>query len=181
MSDEANNVEATPARRPGRPPRSAAGLSVDEAQREGVVMGDDRDPNTEVQQARVRIPMNSGQKLSLRGVQLDQEKYHYKWMYEGPDRLGVLVAAKEAFYEHVTDNSGAIMRAPSGGGFMYLMRLEMQYYREDQAASKEKRLAARRRNNAIKSGEYSVDSQGRPVMHGEVSISRKSSTNPYSA
>jgi hypothetical protein len=171
-------TESTEKRGPGRP-RSAAGLSVDEAQREGVVMGDDRDPNTEVQQARVRIPMNTGQKLSLRGVKLDKEKYHYKWMYEGPDRLGVLESAKDALYEHVTDNSGAIMKSPSGAGFQYLMRLPKQYWKEDMQASKEKRLAMRRRNNAVEKGQYTVDAKGRAVHEGEVVVARKSSNNPY--
>jgi hypothetical protein len=181
MSEEA--AEVVVRNKPGPKPRtaSAAGLSVDEAQREGVVMGDSRDPNTEVQQARVRVPMNAGQKLSLRGIKLDKENFHYKWMYEGPDRLGVLAAAKDAFYEHVKDDQGHNMIAPSGSGHQYLMQLPKEYWREDMQASKEKRMALRKRNNAIKPNEYTVDAQGRAVTHGEVNVSRKSSNNPYSA
>jgi V8-like Glu-specific endopeptidase len=169
------------ARGPGRPPRerSAAGLSVDEAQREGIVMGDDRDPNVAVEQSRIRIPMNSGQKLSLRGYKLDESEFAYKWFHEEQTRSGRIQDALNAFYEHCTLPDGSMLTANSGSGTMYLMRLPRQYWNQDVKASKDKRMALRKREAQLKDGEYTVDKYGRAVDSGEVIVSRKTSDNPY--
>lgn len=158
--------------------RSAAGLSVDEAQRMGVVMGDDRDPNTEVVQQRVRIPVNAGQKLSLRGYTLDWDSFHYRWIHEDPSRPGQVEAYKAAFYEHCQLH-GQNMSCPSGAGVDYLMRLPKKYWQEDVQAAKDKRDGVKRRNNKLKDGEYTVDKQGRAVDTGDVIVRRSVSDNPY--
>jgi len=159
--------------------RSAAGLSVDEAQREGIIMGDSRDPNAAVMQERVRIPMNSGQKMSLRGYQLEQDKYHYHWFHESHVSGGRVLDAQNAFYEICVMPDGSNVTAPSGNGTQYLMRLPLKYYREDMAASKEKRAALRKREAKLGKGEYTVNEKGRHVDEGEVIVRRSTSDNPY--
>lgn len=158
--------------------RSATEVSVDEAHREGLTMTEERDPNAEVMQERVRIPFNAGQKLSLRGYKLEPDKFHYRWFHEDPTRPGIIPAALEAFYEHCTMN-GQPIKAPSGAGADYLMRLPMEYHRDDLKAAKEKRAKLRQRDSKLADNEYTTDDKGRPVYEGEVRVNRKQSDNPY--
>jgi hypothetical protein len=182
-------IEAKPKGKPGRKPRerSAAGLSVDEAHREGITMGDDRDPNTAVEQERVRIPLNSGQKQSLRGYKLDWNHYQYRWFHESATRGGRVVEAEQAFYEKCVDGEGNAIRTPSGAGWDYLMRLPKKYWLEDMAASRARRNKLRQSTQELKGDgkiqEYGVDTKtGRPVFDGETPVKRSSSVapNPYS-
>lgn len=165
--------------------RSAAGLSVDEAHRDGITMGDDRDPNTKVEQERVRIPLNSGQKQSLRGYKLDWDNYHYRWFHESQTRGGRVIEAQEAFYEHCVDAQNNNIKTPSGAGFDYLMRLPKKYWQQDVQAARDRRAALRKATNTIKGDEklqeYGVDERGRPVFEGEAPAKRTTSTaqNPY--
>ena len=159
--------------------RNVSGLSVDQAHREGIVMGDSRDPNAAGEQERVRVPLTSGQKQSLRGYKLDLDNYHYYWPHDDPSRPGRIEAYKAAFYEHCRHEEGSIICTPSGAGMDYLMRLPIKYQREDVQASRDRRLAARRRDNKLKDGEYTVDRQGRAVDEGEVVVRRSVSENPY--
>jgi hypothetical protein len=159
--------------------RSVADVSVDEAHREGLVMCDTRDPNTKAKQDRERVPVNSGQVLSLRGYTLDPDFRHY-WVYEDPTRPTMVEAYKSAFYEHcVSPWDNQIITAASGAGKQYLMRLPMKYYLEDMAAAKKKRDDLRRRDNKLNPGEYTVDKFGKPVEDGEVIVRRSASNNPY--
>lgn len=159
--------------------RSAAGLSVDEAHREGITLEDSRDPNAKVIQQRQRVPMNSGQKLSLRGYKLDEENYQYKWFLDEGNQSGRILDAENAFYERCTLADGSTLTANAGNSTMYLMRLPKKYWLEDMAASKAKREAMRRREAQLKPGEYTVDKQGRAVDEGEVIVKRSVSDNPY--
>lgn len=161
----------------GRPARdrSTSDLSVDEAHREGIVMSESRDPNDAVEQARVRVPLTSGQKLSLRGYKLDTKNYHYHWFQDDPGRIE---SAEEAFFEKCHMN-GADIKAPSGGGYSYLMRLPIKYHLEDVLASHERRNKARQQQIMLKKGEYTVDGRGRPQYEGEMVVKRSTSTNPY--
>jgi hypothetical protein len=173
---------STEAKKRGRPARdrSAAGISVDEAMHDGIVMGDTRDPNTEVMQERIRVSLNSGKRQTENGYVLDWDNYHYCRFHESPTRPGRIAVAQEAFYEHCTDPAGNIIKNPSGAGFDYLMRLPKKYWAEDMKAAKDKRMALRSRVAQLKPGEYTVDEKGRPREDGEVHVSRKSSVNPYS-
>lgn len=159
--------------------RNVSGLSVDQAHREGIVMGDSRDPNAAVEQERVRVPLTSGQKLSLRGYKLDWANFHYHWVHDDPGRPGRVQAYKAAFYEHCLHEDGSVICTPSGAGMDYLMRLPSKYHQEDVRASRDRRLAARRRESVLKDGEYTVDRQGRAVDEGEVVVRRSVSENPY--
>lgn len=160
--------------------RSVGTTSVDEAQREGMVMGDSRDPNAKVKQQRQRIPLNAGQVLSTRGYELEEDKYNYHWFLESETRSGRIGSALDAYYEHCTFPDGSNVSASSGNGTMYLMRLPLKYHIEDVKGARERREALRRRENQIKAGEYAVDRQGRPVYEGEAVAHRKVSDNPYS-
>jgi hypothetical protein len=157
--------------------RDASGLSVDEAHREGITMGDTRDPNTKVAQERVRIPMNAGQKLSLRGYNLDTKAYHYHWFHESPSRPGTLVDAKGAFYEHCQIDGQNVV-TPSGSGTDYLMRLPIKYHLEDMQAAKDKRAKMRQSQTAVGKGEYAPTTTGREGGHSSV-VHSSTSTNPY--
>lgn len=179
-------AEAPERKKPGRKPRerSAAGLSVDQAHREGVVMGDTRDPNTAVAQERVRIPLDSGQNHTLNGYEMDEKKFHYRWFHESQTRQGRIAAAEGAFYEHCVQD-GEIIKRASGAGHDYLMRLPIKYYREDVQRSREKREKMRKVTNTLKGNdklqEYSVDKMGQPVFDGEARAQLSTSTgeNPY--
>lgn len=167
--------------------RSAAGLSVDEAHRTGITMGNARDPNTKVEQERVRIPLNSGQNHAWSGYPFDWDNYHYHTFHESPSRQGRIQKAKEAFYEHCTDrNSGENLKCSAGAGFDYLMRLPKKYWQEDMAASRAKRERLRMAEQTLKGDgklqEYGIDSKsGRPVFEGETPVKRSSTVadNPY--
>jgi len=157
--------------------RSAASISEGEAIREGITMSDSRDPNAKVRQERVRV--GAGQNLSLRGYVLDEENYHYRWVYEGPNKQGRVVDFIAAYYEHCQLH-GENLTVPSGGGHNYLMRLPKKYWDEDVKAAREQNIALRRREAQLKPGEYTVDAQGRAVDEGEVYVKRTTSDNPYS-
>lgn len=159
--------------------RSASDISVDQAHREGITMGDDRDPNTKVQQERVRVPVNAGENLSLRGYSLDWDNYHYRWVYEDANKQGRVAAYEAAFYE-LCQHQGVNLQTSSGGGVSYLMRLPKKYWDEDMLAARKKNEAIRRRDNQLAKGEYTVDAQGRAVDEGEVIVRRSVSDNPYS-
>lgn len=185
---ESEAVETKVKAKPGPKPRerSAAGLSVDEAHREGITMGDDRDPNVAVEQERVRIPLNSGQKQSLRGYKLDWDNFHYRWFHESATRGGRVIEAKEAFYEACVDAQGSAITTPSGAGRDYLMRLPKKYWQQDMAASRARREKLRQVTQTLKGDdklqEYGVDNKGRPVFEGETPVRRSSTVahNPYS-
>jgi hypothetical protein len=86
-----------------------------------------------------RIPMGRMQRMSVPEYLLDRERFHYAMMV---DRPGNLESAEAAYYEYVLDDSGSKISRNSGQGeTSYLMRLPIEYYKEDQ-------LAKRRQNNA---------------------------------
>lgn len=171
-------------KKPGRPARqrSAAGLSVDEAHRTGIVMGDERDSNTAVVQERVRVPLNSGQQQSLRGYTLDWANFHYYWFHESAGRGGRINEALEAFYEHCQLN-GENIKTPAGSGWDYLMRLPIKYYREDVKRARDQREALAKQQDKLKGDdklqEYGVDRYGKPIFEGEAPAHQSSSDNPY--
>lgn len=160
--------------------RSAAGISVDEAHHDGIKMEDPRNPNGEMVQERVRVPLNTGEKLSLRGYQLDQKNFHYKWVYEHKDYPGQVSAHKAAFYEQCSDEQGNNMIVPAGNGAHYLMKLPMKYHIEDHKAAKKARDALRRRQAAIdpNKGEYAPTADGRREGGESAVVSRSISDNP---
>ncbi|MES2367696.1 MAG: hypothetical protein V4563_17600 [Pseudomonadota bacterium] len=160
--------------------RSAAGLSVDEAHHDGIVMADPRDPNGAVEQERVRVPLNTGEKLSLRGMKLDTKNFHHKWVYEHKDYPGQVQAYKNAFYEHVADEQGHHMIVPAGNGAHYLMKLPMKYHIEDHKAAKDQRDALRKRQAAVdrNKGEYAPTADGRREGGESAVVSRSVSDNP---
>lgn len=192
MSDiiETTEVAVKPKGKPGRKPareRSAAGLSLDEAHRDGInVTGEGRDSNEAVEQSRVRIPLNSGHKQSLRGYKMEEDKFHYRWFHESATRGGRIAEALEAFYEHCVDKQGNNITTPSGAGRDYLMRLPKKYWQQDMQASRDRRNALKVATQTLtgdeKLQEYGVDTKtGRPVFEGETPVKRSTSTtqNPY--
>jgi hypothetical protein len=187
MSDAAE-VQTTERKKPGRKPRerSAAGLSIEESQRAGLSMNenDSRDPNSQLRNERVRIPMGAGQDQWLRGYVLDTENFHYHLFHESQTRGGRVAEADGAFYEHCQINGENIKR-PSGSGFDYLMRLPIKYYQQDMQRDRDRRNLLEKNHTKLsgddKLQEYGVDKHGRPVFD-EARPSRQSTTqsrNPY--
>lgn len=175
---ESNEVK----RGPGRP-RTAAGLTVFEAQREGVTMDDSRDPNKSVEAERVRIPLGSGQDQWLRGYQLDWKNFHYHLFHESGTRGGRVAEADQAFYEHCVIGGENIKR-PAGNGWDYLMRIPQKYYQEDMASARAKSHVIETQMNTLKTSgpvqDYGVDPKsGRPIFDGEAVAKQSVSDNPY--
>lgn len=182
MTEQAAAVlGAAPAKRGPKPKTSQAierqrpigEISADEAQRTGQIMGDPRDPNAEIAQTRVRIPLNSGQKLSLRGYKLDWDNYHYHWFHESDVSGGRIADAKEAAYEHCVHPDNSHITAPSGSGKQFLMRLPRKYWLEDMAASRDRRNALRKKEAQLGKDEYTTDERGRIVTKGEMHVKQR--------
>jgi hypothetical protein len=183
------NSEQAPAKRGPKPKapqatdrqRPIGETSVDEAQRTGQIMGDPRDANAAVTQSRVRIPLNSGQKLSLRGYKLDWDNFHYHWFSEKSDQMGRVADALEAAYEHCKHPDGSNITSPSGAGKTYLMRVPKKFWLEDMAASRDRRNALRKKEAQLGKNEYTTDDRGRIVTKGEMHVKQHVSDRMSSA
>ncbi len=181
-----DSIETKVKGKPGPKPReqSAAGLTIFEAQREGLTKDDSRDPNKRVEAERVRIPFGAGQDQWLNGYHLDWDNYHYHEFHESATRGGRIAEADRAFYEHCQINGENIKR-PSGNGWSYLMRIPQKYYQEDMANARKRHKAIEKDMNTLKSKDgiqdYAVDvKSGRPVLEGSADVAKHSvSENPY--
>ena len=128
-----------------------------------------------------RVSMTKGQNLGLAyGIVLDEENYHYHWIAEHPLRPGKLQEALAAWYEHVTDKEGRPVQRPSGAGTMYLMRLPMEYWKEDLA--EKKRLSEETMDKELLLGpnEYAPTADGKPEGGESALIKRTVSNNIFS-
>jgi len=82
-----------------------------------------------------RVPLSAGAKLHVPQSMLDDESFYYRWLEDKPGRIS---QAKQAMYEHVLDEHGNnwVYR---GNPDMYLMRLPIEYRKED-IALKDQRI-----------------------------------------
>jgi len=146
-------------------------------------MTDDRDPNREVEQERIRVPLGAGQNQWLRGYVLDWDNYHYHMFHESSTRGGRVAEADMAFYEHC-QLGGENIKRPAGNGWDYLMRIPRKYYAQDMEAARHKRKGIETQMNTLKSTDkiqdYGIDPKsGRPIFDGEAVAKQSSSDNPY--
>ena len=164
-------IEAAPRGRP------TATMTPSDAATQGLEMNP-RDPNADTRPP--RVPVGQGLNLDTGGLDLDKESYYYHWVLEMPDRPGGIQKAKAAYYEHVTDASGNIVTRPAGGGFHYLMRLPVEYRKEDLVLKKNKVLATMDAETRIGPGEYAPDPLSHRDEGGQSAVRRETSDNPYS-
>lgn len=101
-----------------------------------------------------RVPMSAGNKLMVPDS-LKEEGYQYYWAITGPDHPGKLAQMEAAYWEFVI-RDGEKMELPAGKGNTHvLMRLPMEYYREDMAAQQKRNIDATQKDvQALGDSEY---------------------------
>ncbi len=109
-----------------------------------------------------RVRMNAGENLAVSEEYLDREKYSYRFFAENSIKGGRIESAKGAWWEHVTDSRGQNIKKPSGNDIMYLMKIELEYWEEDQKLKREKVRATMDQEASIGEGEYAPTVDGRP-------------------
>lgn len=109
-----------------------------------------------------RIPMNAGKNLDVPAQYLERDKYAYRFFAENRVKGGRIQAAKAAWWEHVTDERGQNIQRISAGDTMYLMRLELQYWEEDQKLKAERVRATMEKEAMLGEGEYAPTPAGHP-------------------
>jgi len=86
-----------------------------------------------------RISMADGDLILTVADRYLQKGKHYRFF---ADREGRIDRAKAAYWEHVTDENGVNISRSSKGTKMYLMSLELEYKREDDALKMERYRAS---------------------------------------
>jgi len=109
-----------------------------------------------------RIPMNAGKNLDVPPHYLDLTKFAYRFFAQNQIKGGRIEAAKAAWWEHVADDRGQNIQRYSSGDIMYLMKLELKYWKEDQELKREKVRATMTKQASIGEGEYAPSLDGRP-------------------
>lgn len=109
-----------------------------------------------------RIRMGAGMNMHVPEELLDRENFAYRWFAENNTKQGRIAAAKGAYWEHV-DVEGSNLSRPSGEDTMYLMRLPIEYYNEDQQLKREKVQATMDSETGIGAGEYTPDGSNSAV------------------
>lgn len=142
----------------------------DRAQAGNAQSGDSRDPNHGKKPR--RVSMSAGRNLDVHGVVLDEEAFYYRWLLDSATRGGRIQKAEGAGYEFVTDHEGKKVTRPAGDGVLYLMRLPMEYRKEDLQLKHEKVLRTMEDQDRVGANEYTPD--GRSVSNRTVS------ENPFS-
>ena len=118
-----------------------------------------------------RVPMNSGKNLDVPEAYLERDKFAYRFFLENDISHGRIAAAKSAWWEHVTDENGQNIQRNSGASVMYLMKLELKYWEEDQKLKHEKNRATMDKEAMIREGEYAPSKYGH-AEGGESAITR---------
>ena len=156
---------------------SATGLTETEAATIGVTEGDSRDPNS--QKRPPRVSLQRGENLSTFGIKLDRENYRYYWFSESQTKPGRVQGALAAYYEHVVGSNGKpVSRNNGNGGATYLMRLPMEYWKEDEAAKRKNVALTMGENTKLGANEYAPTAT-RPEGGASSVVSRSTSDNPY--
>ena len=158
--------------------RSAADQTVDRAMSEGLSGGNPRDPNKGSRPP--RVPMGKGMNLNVGAYLLDKAKYHYRWVTEKPHRPGSLAAAKGAYYEHCTDHEGNVISRPTGAGVTYLMRLPIEYWKEDLARKRADVQRTLDEQTKLGPKEYAPTTTDREGGDSSM-VERSTSDNPYAS
>ncbi len=140
--------------------RSAADLTESQALSQGLTTEDTRDPNAGKRPP--RVPLNNSLNLKVPGYEFDNDRFHYRFFTENVKRPTRINDAKAAYWEACTDNEGnPIVRNNGNGGKTHLMRLPMQFWREDLAAKKAKVNATLGEQTKLGKNEYAPTEKDR--------------------
>ena len=102
----------------------------DEAISQGLSLNSDtRNPNADTRPP--RVPMQQGKNVDFSDVQMDTKNFKYYAFFDNPEKPGRIQSAKAAYWEEVMNIHGQPARRPAGNGYHILMRLPIQYWKED--------------------------------------------------
>lgn len=153
---------------------SAASRSVDTQVSLGAGMTTQSERGPDGPKRPPRIPLHSGKNLYVDESLLDRTRYAYRWFAENSIKGGRVESAKGAWWEHVTDAVGTIFKRPSGQDQMFLMKIEIEYYKEDQELKRKRSFATMSKETGVGDGEYAPTPGGKPEG-GSSSITRTAS------
>lgn len=149
----------------------------EQAAAQGLEMGNERDPNKSTRPP--RVPMGAGKNLSIPAKYTADKNYRYYWFIDDPRKVGRIEQAEAAYWEVVTDDSGAPITRPSGAGKMILMKLPMEYALEDKARKQAKNRARMAEESKLGPNEYAPTEDGRPEGNAEMLRKQSTSDNPF--
>jgi len=121
-----------------------------------------------------RIPLHSGMNLHIPESLLERDKFAYRWFAENSVKGGRVESAKGAYWTMVTDEDGNILRRPSGQDVMYFMKIEIEYWNEDQELKRKRSFATMSKETGVGAGEYAPTTDGK-AEGGSSSITRTAS------
>ncbi len=119
-----------------------------------------------------RVPMNAGKNLDVPRQYINDPDFKYRWFAESNIKGGRVAAAHAAWWEHVTDDQGKNHTRVSGTDTMYLMKLDMESWEEDQELKRQRVRATMEKEAAIGEGEYAPEPGGK-AEGGTTAITRR--------
>jgi len=109
-----------------------------------------------------RVPLNASQKLKLPPGVETQGVVH-RWVYD--DDAGSVQKYLDAWWEFETHGGKQYTRPNKGGGRMVLMRIDEEYWKEDQALQEQRNIATLRDQSKMETGDYAPNAPD-PAQEG---------------
>lgn len=153
---------------------SAAGRSIDSQVSLGAGMATDSGRGPDGPKRPDRIPLHSGMNLYVPESILERDKFAYRWFAENAIKGGRVESARGAWWVMVTDGDGNILKRPSGQDVMYFMKIELEYWKEDQELKRARSRATMTKETGVGEGEYAPTTDGKSEG-GMSSITRTAS------
>ncbi len=124
--------------------RSARGLKAPDIDNSRIDLAQSRDDTAHKPTRPPRIPMNRTLNLDFPHIQKDTDNFYYRVIREEGGRIE---QAKQAWYEHVVDPSTNDHAVCYKGLYRnFLMRLPIEYWREDQKLKNDRQSATLNKN-----------------------------------
>lgn len=137
---------------PKRRGRPAGSKTQEQVEQSRVAVEVNRDEQAHGAKRPPRVRMVAGQKLN---VSRKDPNYEYRWFNDTPGRLD---AALAAYWDFCLED-GEKTKRHAGEKTMYLMRIEKQYYTEDQQLKQKNIVDTMRKENELGSDEYIPDNR----------------------
>ena len=137
--------------------RSAAGVLVEDKENSRINYGETREEKAHSPKRPPRVPLNTKQKLSIGSYILDEENYAYYWF---SDRDSRLADAEAAYWEYCEDENGNRISRKHKERTNYLMRIDIEYWLEDQELKKERRRAITTEQAKVGNGLFTDNPNG---------------------
>ena len=113
-----------------------------------------------------RVAFGQGSKLAIADRYAKDKDFHYHLFV---DRPGELEGAEAAWYEYVTDEAGRKVTMPAGKGLThYLMRIDIETYKEDIAEQQRLVDNKTRSVNTIGGDQYSPTGKSTPMTRDTI-------------